>query len=157
MFRDVPGRNRDTGRGSGHPPTSYGHSGPKGETDQPTRGLVRPSTCLDSPREGKGGGLAPPAFPSHGRKEREGRHPPLPFPALQIRKEGSAAWEGPQVGFLLLGHLLWLLLPPSHLYICGRGRQAHNRQLPSRVRCPLHRLHHRSIFVVLRRSPTEIT
>ena len=72
MFEDVPRRNRVTGRGSGHPPASYGLNGPKGGTNQPTRGLVRPSTCLDSPREGKGGGLAPHAFTSHGRKERGG-------------------------------------------------------------------------------------
>ena len=146
MFRDVPGRNRVTGRGSGHPPASYGLNGPKGGTYQPTRGLVCPSTCLASPREGKGGEIAPPAFPSHGRKEREGHPPPLPLPALQIRKGGGAAWEGPQVGFLLLGRLLWLLLPASHLYICGRGRLAHNRQLPSRVRRPLQSLHPRSYY-----------
>ena len=120
----------------GTPPVSYGPYGPKEGTYQPTRGLVLPLPCLDSPREGKGGWLSPPAFPSHGRKEKGARHPPLPFPALQIRKGGGAAWEGPQVGFLLLGRLLWLLLPPSHLYICGRGRLAHNRQLHSRVRRP---------------------
>ena len=122
VFRDLPGRNRVTGRGSGHPPTRYGPYGPKEGTNQPKKGLVHPLRCLASPREGKGGGLAPPTFPSHGRKEREGRHPPLPFPALQIRKERGTAWEGSQVGFLLLGYLRWLLLPPSHLYICGRGR-----------------------------------
>ena len=46
------------------------------------------------------------------------------------------AWEGPQVGFLLLGHLLWLLLPPYHLYICGERAPHKDTQLPSRVRRP---------------------
>ena len=105
--------------GTPPPPARYGTYGPKEGTDQPIRGLVRPLPCLANPREGKGGGLAPPAFPSHGRKER-GCHPPLPFPH-SYTLAGGAPWERPQVGFLLLGSLLWLLLPPSHLYICGRG------------------------------------
>ena len=141
-----------TGKGIGSlegvprtPPASYGPYGPKEGTDQPTRGLVRPLPCLAIPREGKGGGLAPPAFPSHGRKERGGAPPSPAFP-LHLYKAGGAAWEGLQVGFLLLGRLLWLLLPPSHLYICGRGCLAHNRQLPSRMWRPLHCLHPRSYF-----------
>src|SRR3989337_654376 len=102
---------------SGHPPSKIWALWAKGGDIPAHRGLLRPLPCLASPREGKGGGLAPPAFPSHGRKE-GGRHPPLPFPALQIRKGGRSlggspsrippTWAPP------------LAAPPSHLYICGR-------------------------------------
>ena len=70
------------------PRERYGPYGPKEGTYQPTRGLVRPLPCLANPREGKRGGLAPPAFSLSWEKGKGGRHPPLPFPALQIRKGG---------------------------------------------------------------------
>ena len=145
MFQDVPGRNRVTGSSSGHPPARYGPYGPKEGTDQPTRGLVRPLPCLASPREGKGGGLAPPAFPSHGRKER-GAPPSPAFPRTPNKERGRGlggtpsrippTWAPP------------LAAPPSlpPIYMWGGGAtQGHNIVLAV-CGAPVHRLLPRSYF-----------
>ena len=143
MFQSVPGSHRSTGGGTGHPREVSGPNGPLEGSTPAHKGLARPYGSRPS-GERKGGiqrpfpSLSPP-FPSPANKER-GRH--LGRTPSRIRPTWGA-----------------LLAAPSspHLYICGRGRLAHPRQLLSRVRLPFHCLHPGHIYVVLRLSPTEIT
>jgi hypothetical protein len=137
----------------GTPGKKYGPYGPRGETHQP-QGAGAPPIWAGLRRRRKGGRERkvwiniPTSFPLP---------PPSFLPPWEYMAGGGGQGRSPRAG----RPPMWCARLPSHpnpQYIFGRGRRAHPRQLPSRVRRPPSTVYTPDhIFVVLRRSPEKIT